>query len=64
MSVSSMSREQWIEVFEASGLDEAMMQRWHGEFERRYPAQHQAFLEWIGFTADEAMRVRQSAPRG
>ena len=64
MSVSSMSREQWIEVFEANGLDEAMMQRWHGEFERRYPAQHQAFLEWIGFPADAATRVRQSAPRG
>ena len=64
MGVSNMNREQWIEVFRASGLDDALMQRWHGEFERRYPAQHQAFLEWIGFPADEAMRVRQSAPRG
>ena len=64
MSVSKMNREQWIEVFQASGLDDAAMKRWHGEFERRYPAQHQAFLEWIGFSSDEAMRVRTSAPRG
>lgn len=63
MNAAKMNREQWIELFEASGLDDAMMQRWHVEFERRYPAQHQAFLEWIGLTSDEAMRVRKSAPR-
>jgi hypothetical protein len=34
------------------------MQRWHQEFESRYPDQHQAFLEWLGIPAEEIRRIR------
>lgn len=59
MSTSKMNREQWIEVFRAIGLDEATMRKWHGEFERRYPAQHQSFLEWISLSAEDILNVRK-----
>lgn len=59
MNDPKMNREQWVEVFQATGLDQAMMQRWHREFERRYPAQHQSFLEWIGLPAEEIVKVRK-----
>lgn len=58
MNAFNMTREQWVELFEATGLDEAMMDRWHSEFERRYPAQHESFLHWIGLSDDEIRAVR------
>ncbi|MBS4097003.1 MAG: hypothetical protein KGZ83_09240 [Sulfuricella sp.] len=58
MSETKMNRAQWVELFHAIGLDEAAMRRWHAEFERRYPAQHQSFLEWIDLSAEEIVKVR------
>lgn len=55
---SAMHREQWIDLFHAIGLDESAMQRWHAEFERRYPAQHQSFLEWLQFSPADIAQVR------
>lgn len=59
MNDPKMNREQWVEVFQATGLDQPMMQRWHREFEQRYPSQHQSFLEWIGLPAEEIVKVRK-----
>ena len=64
MITSTITREQWVEVFRAAGLDDATMQRWHVEFERRYPAQHQSFLEWIGLSVEDVVSVRQSSQKG
>lgn len=61
MSPTSMTREQWVEVFEASGLDEKAMRTWHSEFERRYPAGHEAFLQWISVPAGEIRRIRAAS---
>ncbi|MBI5329943.1 MAG: hypothetical protein HZB71_04955 [Betaproteobacteria bacterium] len=59
MNASNMTREQWIELFQAIGLNEATMQKWHCEFERRYPTQHQSFLQWIGLSAEDILNVRK-----
>lgn len=56
-----MNVEQWIEVFRATGLDEAMMHRWHHEFERRYPAQHESFLQWLSLPADDILKIRKAS---
>lgn len=64
MNASNMNREQWIELFQATGLDEAMMLKWHCEFERRYPAQHQALLKWIGICAEDILRIRKFSQAG
>lgn len=50
--MSTMDVKGWIELFEVVGIDKAGRQRWHAEFERRYPEGHQSFLEWLGL--DEA----------
>jgi len=57
-----MNVEQWVEVFRATGLDDAMMQRWHREFERRYPDQHESFLKWLGAPAGEILTIRNASP--
>lgn len=64
MSADNMTREQWVEVFQAIGMDEPAMRNWHREFERRYPAHHQSFLEWIGLSADDILSVRKFSPAG
>jgi hypothetical protein len=58
MSQTQMTKDRWIELFQAVGMDADAMQRWHRAFETRYPAEHQAFLEWLAIPADEIVRIR------
>lgn len=50
--------EQWVALFRETGLDEAMMHKWHHLFEARHPAAHQAFLEWLGLPAEKIEKIR------
>ncbi len=54
-----MTKTQWVELFRETGLDEATMRQWHRLFEQRYPAQHQAFLEWLQIPVEEVAQIRQ-----
>ena len=56
-----MNVEQWVEVFRATGLDDATMQRWHREFERRYPEQHESVVKWLGAPSSEILKIRNIA---
>lgn len=58
MTHTRMNKTRWIELFQAIGLDEGAMKHWHREFESRYPAEHQDFLEWLGVSAEEIVRIR------
>lgn len=55
-----MTKQQWVEVFRATGLDEAAMQTWHREFEARYPEGHQAFLQWLNIPPEEIGALRRA----
>lgn len=52
----------WVKLFEDVGLTDEMMKRWHALFEERWPADHQRFLEWLGLSAAEIVRVRSERP--
>ena len=54
-----LTKETWIEILRASGLDEAGMENWHVEFERTSPEAHQDFLESIGIASDEIDLIRE-----
>lgn len=54
----AITKEQWVELFEAAGLDHATMAHWHALFEQRYPAGHQAFMEWLGIPAGDIETIR------
>ena len=54
-----LTKETWIEILRASGLDEAGMENWHVEFERTSPGAHQDFLESIGIAPDEIDLIRE-----
>ena len=58
MSNEAMNKENWVLLFREIGLDDETMLMWHREFENRFPAGHQSFLEWLGIPADEIERIR------
>ena len=58
MNQESMNVDRWVELFRAIGLDDDTMHRWHREFETRYPAGHQSFLEWLGLPPQRIEGIR------
>jgi len=54
-----ITKEKWISIMEASGLNEQDMHRWHAEFERSAPAEHQEFLEFLHIPAEEIRAIRE-----
>ena len=58
MSNEAMNKENWVLLFREIGLDDETMLKWHREFETRFPAGHQSFLEWLQIPANEIERIR------
>lgn len=54
-----VSKETWISILKAAGLDEEGMRNWHVEFESTSPEAHQDFLESIGIEKDEIVLIRE-----
>lgn len=56
-----ISKNEWVSMFAETGLDEAVMKRWHHIFETRHPDAHADFLEWLGIGPDEIDRIRAAS---
>jgi len=54
-----VTKQVWVSLLEAAGLDEVGMQNWHIEFEKMSPEAHQDFLESIGIEKDEIAVIRE-----
>lgn len=54
-----LTKERWISLLQATGLDETDMKKWHVEFERMAPEAHQDFLESLGIQAMEIQSIRR-----
>lgn len=54
-----ISKDKWVEIMRASGFTEEGMQRWHTEFERAAPAEHQEFLEFLSIPKEEIGKIRE-----
>jgi len=52
-------KEKWISVRKASGFSEADIHRWHAEFERSAPEQHQEFLAFLHISSEEIRLPRE-----
>ena len=53
-----ITKEIWVSILKAAGLDEAGMRDWHIEFEKTSPEGHQDFLESIGLNREEITTIR------
>jgi DNA-binding transcriptional MerR regulator len=53
-----VSKEKWVEVMRAAGFSEEDMHRWHAQFEKSAPQEHQEFLEFLHIPAEEVQAIR------
>ena len=60
-----ITKEKWTSIMSSAGFTSEDMQRWHREFEKSAPQEHQEFLEFLHIPADEIKTIRGwSARRG
>jgi hypothetical protein len=50
-----------VTVLGKTGLNDGALDRLHQEFERLFPDEHQAFLEFLGFPPEEIQQIRKHA---
>ncbi|MBZ5575832.1 MAG: MerR family transcriptional regulator [Acidobacteriia bacterium] len=53
-----MDKEKWVAIMKAAGFAEKDMRKWHQEFERAAPEDHQEFLEYLKIPKAEIERIR------
>jgi DNA-binding transcriptional MerR regulator len=54
-----ITKNKWVAILSAAGLDEDGMWNWHAEFEKTSPQAHQDFLESIGIPPEEITTIRE-----
>ena len=57
--VDMISKERWVAIMRAAGLNDQDMHNWHIQFEKMEPEAHQEFLESLGIKPDEINRIRE-----
>lgn len=59
-----ITKDKWVAIMKAAGFQEAEMQRWHTEFERSAPEEHQEFLEFLHIPGKEIETIRAWSRKG
>ena len=54
-----MNKKEWTSLLRAAGLDDVGMHKWHAEFEKQHPQEHQNFLESLGISKKEIKQIRE-----
>jgi DNA-binding transcriptional MerR regulator len=59
-----ISKEKWVSIMKACGFSNEQMNRWHAEFERSAPQEHQEFLEFLHIAPEEIATIREKSRTG
>jgi MerR family transcriptional regulator, thiopeptide resistance regulator len=59
-----LSKEKWTKVMRDSGFTDEDMHRWHRQFEKDAPEDHEEFLKFLRIPDDEVRRIRQWSREG
>lgn len=54
-----VTKQKWVEVMKKAGFKDEDMRRWHAEFERSAPSEHQEFLEFLHIGEEEIASIRK-----
>jgi MerR family transcriptional regulator, thiopeptide resistance regulator len=54
-----LSKEKWTKVMRDSGLSDDDMHRWHAQFEKDAPEDHEEFLRFLRISDEEVNRIRE-----
>jgi DNA-binding transcriptional MerR regulator len=60
-STAMMTKDKWVAIMRSAGFTEADMRRWHAEFEKAAPGDHEAFLEFLHIPPHEIGKIRESS---
>ncbi len=55
----TMTKEKWVEIMRASGFSDADMHRWHAQFEKSAPEEHEQFLKYLHIPEAEVRTIRE-----
>jgi hypothetical protein len=53
-----ITKEKWTSIMASAGFSDEDMRRWHREFEKSAPVEHQEFLEFLHIPAGEIKTIR------
>jgi MerR family transcriptional regulator, thiopeptide resistance regulator len=53
-----VTKAKWVEVMRAAGFTDDDMHRWHAQFEKSAPREHQEFLEFLHIPPEEVQSIR------
>jgi DNA-binding transcriptional MerR regulator len=59
-----ITKQKWVSIMKACGLSDEQMHRWHMEFERSAPQEHEEFLEFLHIPAPEIKTIREQSRKG
>ena len=59
-----ITKDKWVSIMKACGFSDDQMHRWHAEFERSAPEEHQEFLEFLHIPAAEITTIREKSRKG
>ena len=59
-----VTKDKLVSIMRAAGLTETEMHRFHVEFEKSAPQEHQEFLEFLHIPADEVKSIREASRKG
>jgi DNA-binding transcriptional MerR regulator len=59
-----ITKDKWVSIMKAAGFSEEEMNRWHVEFEKNAPQEHQEFLEFLHIGKDEIAKIREWSKKG
>jgi DNA-binding transcriptional MerR regulator len=57
--LEDMTKDKWVAIMRASGFTEEQMHRWHAEFEKSAPEDHEQFLAFLKIPTEEITRIRE-----
>ena len=55
----AMTKDKWVAVMRDAGFSEDDMHRWHRQFEKSAPTDHQEFLQFLNIPTEEISRIRE-----
>ena len=59
-----ITKDKWVSIMKGCGFTPEQMNRWHAEFERAAPQEHQEFLEFLHIASDEIKSIRDRSRAG
>ena len=59
-----ITKEKWVAIMKGCGLSDEQMHRWHTEFERSAPQEHEEFLKFLHIPAAEINKIRAQSRKG